>query len=66
MAHIAIKSARTTIQCHDKWDKMKKKNQKKAMKGVIGVTTASWVWFPKINQILEGTTKADAKPSGID
>jgi hypothetical protein len=33
-----------------------KKNQKKAMKGVIGVTTT----------ILEGTTKADAKPSGLD
>jgi len=66
VAHIPIKSARTTIQCHEKCDEMKNKIQKKATKGVTGATTASWVWFLKMNQILEGTTKADGRPSGLD
>ncbi len=55
----------TTTQCCDKWDKMKKKYfQEKTPKGVTATT--SWVWFNRMNQILEGTTKADDTPYGLD
>jgi hypothetical protein len=43
-----------------------KENQKETTKGVIGATTISWVWFDKMNQILEGTAKANDTPSGLD
>ncbi len=45
-----------------------KKNyfQKKTIKGVIGSATTSWVGFNRINQILEGTTKVDGTPNGLD
>jgi hypothetical protein len=60
-------SARTTIQCHDKWDKMKKKYfQKKIIEGVTGSATTSWIWFDKMNKILEGTTKVDDTSNGLD
>jgi hypothetical protein len=52
--HILTKSARTTTQCCDKWDKMKKKYfQEKTTQGVTCSTTTSWVWFHKMNQNLE-------------
>jgi hypothetical protein len=54
-------------QCHDKWDKMKKKYfQEKIAEGVAGSATTSWVWFDRMNQILEGTTKEDGTPNGLD
>jgi hypothetical protein len=28
--------------------------------------TTSWVWFNRMNQILEGTAKADGTPNGLD
>jgi hypothetical protein len=60
-------SMRTKIQCRDKWDKMKKKYfQENTTKCVIGFVITSWVWFNRINQILEGTTKADGIPNGLD
>jgi hypothetical protein len=40
--------------------------QKKIAKGVIGSTTTSWVWFNRMNQILEGIAKADGTPNGLD
>jgi hypothetical protein len=44
VTHIPTKSARTTTQCHDKWDKMKKKYfQEKTTKGVTSSTITSWV-----------------------
>jgi hypothetical protein len=46
---------------------MKKKYfQEKTTKGVIGFATTSWVWFNKMNQILEGTTKVDGTPNGLE
>ncbi len=67
MTHILAKSAKTTTQCHDKWDKMKKKYfQGKMVKGVTCFTTTSWVWFNKMNQILGDTTKADGTLNGLD
>jgi hypothetical protein len=67
VAFILAKSARTTIQCCDKWDKMKKKYfQEKTTKGVTSFATTSWVWFNRMNQILEGTTKANGTPNGLD
>jgi ABC-type uncharacterized transport system YnjBCD substrate-binding protein len=46
---------------------MKKKYfQEKIVEGVIGSTTTSWVWFDKLNQILEGTTMANGTPNGLD
>ncbi len=67
MTHSLIESARTTTQCRDKWDKMKKKYfQKKIIEGVIGSATTSWIWFDKMNQILEGTTKVDDTSNGLD
>ncbi len=67
VTHILAKSAKTTTQCHDKWDKMKKKYfQGKIVEGVIGFATTSWVWFNKMNQNLEGTTKVDGTLNGLD
>jgi hypothetical protein len=67
MTHIPAKSVRITTQCRDKWDKMKKKCfQEKIAKDVIGFATTSWVWFNRMNQILDGTTKADGTPNGLD
>ncbi len=67
VTHILVESVKTTIQCHDKWDKMKKKYfQEKITKGVIGSTTTSRVWFNRMNQILEGTTKVDGTFNGLD
>jgi hypothetical protein len=55
------------FKCHDKWDKMKKKYfQEKTLESVIGSTIISCVWFNRMNQILEGTTKANGTPNGID
>jgi hypothetical protein len=46
---------------------MKKKYfQEKTTKGVIGFATTSWVWFDRMNQILEGTAKVDGTPNGLD
>jgi hypothetical protein len=46
---------------------MKKKYfQEKTLESVIGSTTISCVWFNRMNQILEGTTKANGTPNGID
>jgi hypothetical protein len=59
VTHIPTKSARITTQCHDKWDKMKKKYfQENIIEGVTCFATISWIWFHRMNQILEGTTKA--------
>ncbi len=67
MTHILAKSARTTIQCRDKWDKIKKKYfQEKIAKVVTCFATISWVWFNMMNQILEGTTKANGTLNGLD
>jgi len=45
---------------------MKKKYfQEKIAKGVIGFTITSWVWFNRMNQSLEGTTKANGTPNGL-
>jgi hypothetical protein len=67
VTNILAKSARITIQCCDKWDKTKKKYfQEKTTKGVTGSATTSWVWFNRMNQILEGTTKVDGTPNGLD
>ncbi len=64
--HILTKNARTITQCCDKWDMMKKKYfQEKTTKGVTSFATTSWVWFDQMNQILEGTTKADGTPNGL-
>ncbi len=42
VTHILAESLRTTTQCCDKWDKMKKKYfQEKTTEGVIGSTTTS-------------------------
>jgi len=44
VTHILAKSVRITTQCHDKWDRMKKKYfQEKIVEGVTGSTTISWV-----------------------
>jgi len=46
---------------------MKKKYfQEKTTQGVIGSATISWVWFDRMNQNLEGTTKVDGTPNGLD
>ncbi len=46
---------------------MKKKYfQEKTTKGVTSFATTSWVWFNRMNQILEGTTKANGTPNGLD
>ncbi len=46
---------------------MKKKYfQEKTTKGVTGFATTSWVWFNRMNQILESTTKVDGTPNGFD
>jgi hypothetical protein len=46
---------------------MKKKYfQEKTTEDVTSSTTTSWVWFDNMNQILEGTTKADGTPNGLD
>jgi hypothetical protein len=67
VTHILVESARTTTQCHDKWDKMKKKSfQEKTIEGVIGSATTSWVWFNTINQILEGIAKINGTPNELD
>jgi hypothetical protein len=48
VTHILTKSARTTTQCHDKWEKMKKKYfQEKTALDVTSFATSSWVWFNK-------------------
>jgi hypothetical protein len=50
MTNIPTENVRTTSQCCDKWDKMKKKYfQEKTAKGVIGFATTSWVWFNSMN-----------------
>jgi len=42
--HIPTKNVRTTTQCCDKWDKMKKKYfQEKTIKSVTCFATTSWV-----------------------
>jgi len=67
VTHSLKESARTTIQCCDKWDKMKKKYfQKKIIEGVKGSATTSWIWFDKMNQILDGATKVDDTSNGLD
>ncbi len=67
VTHILTESVRTTIQCCDKWDKMKKKYfQEKIEEGVTNFGTISWIWFDKMNQILEGTIKVDDTPNGLD
>jgi hypothetical protein len=46
---------------------MKKKYfQGKIVKGVTSFATTSWVWFNKMNQNLEGTTKANGTFNGLD
>jgi hypothetical protein len=46
---------------------MKKKSfQEKTTKGVIGSATTSWVWFNRINQILEGIAKVNGTPNELD
>jgi hypothetical protein len=46
---------------------MKKKYfQEKIVEGVISSATTSWVWFNRMNQILEGTTKANGTLNGLD
>jgi hypothetical protein len=46
---------------------MKKKYfQEKTLEGLTGFATTSWVWFNRMNQILDGTTKANGKPNGLD
>jgi hypothetical protein len=46
---------------------MKKKYfQEKTAKGVIGSTSTSWVWFNRMNQILEGIAKANGTPNGLE
>jgi hypothetical protein len=46
---------------------MKKKYfQEKTPQGVTGFATTSWVWFNQMNQILEGTTKANGTHNGLD
>jgi hypothetical protein len=46
---------------------MKKKYfQEKTLEGVTGSATTSWVWFNQMNQILEGTTKANGTPNELD
>jgi hypothetical protein len=67
VTHIHVESAKTTTQCHDKWDKMKMKYfQEKIVEGVIGFVTTSWVWFNRMNQILEDATKADGTLNELD
>ncbi len=67
MTNIIVENVRTTIQCCDKWDKMKKKySQEETTKGVTCSATTSWVWFNRMKQILEGVTKADGTPNGLD
>ncbi len=52
MAHIPIKNAKITTQCHDKWDRlMKKYSQEKVTKRVTSGETISWVWFDMMNLI---------------
>jgi hypothetical protein len=46
---------------------MKKKYFKeKIVEGVTSSVTISWIWFNRMNQILEGTTKANDTPNGLD
>jgi hypothetical protein len=46
---------------------MKKKYfQEKTTEGVIGSATTSWVWFNRINQILEGIVKVNGTPNELD
>jgi hypothetical protein len=67
VTNILAENARTTIQCCDKFDKMKKKYfQEKTTKCVTCSATTSWVWFNRMKQILEGTTKVDGTPNGLD
>jgi hypothetical protein len=67
VTHIPAKSARITTQCCDTWGKMKKKYfQEKTAEGVTSFATTSWVWFNRMNQILEGATKVDGTPNGLD
>jgi hypothetical protein len=67
VTHILTESVRTTTQCHDKWDKMNKNYfQKNIVEGVTSSTTISWIWFYRMNQILEGATKVDDTPNGLD
>jgi hypothetical protein len=67
VTNILVENVRTTIQCCDKWDKMKKKYfQEKTTKGVTCSATTSCVWFNRMKQILEGATKADGTPNGLD
>ncbi len=66
VTHILTENVRTTTQCHDKWDKMKKKYfQKKIVEGVTSSITTSWIWFDRMNQILEGATKVDDTPMDL-
>ncbi len=67
VTHILAESARTTTQCRDKWDKMKNIYfQEKTLKSVTSFATISRVWFNRMNQILEGTTKVDGTPNGLN
>jgi hypothetical protein len=38
--------------------------QEKPMKGVASATTTSWVWFDRMDQILESMTKIVGTPKG--
>jgi len=67
VTHIPTESVRTSTQCRDKWDKMKNTYfQEKTIEGVTSSTTILWVWFDKMNQILESRTKANGTPNGLD
>jgi hypothetical protein len=46
---------------------MKKKYfQEKTAKGITSSTSISWVWFDRMNQILEGIAKANGTPNGLE
>jgi len=67
VTHILAESARMTTQCRDKWDKMKNIYfQEKTLKSLTSFATISRVWFNRMNQILEGTTKVDGTPNGLN
>ncbi len=61
VTHILVESARIATQCRDKQDKMKK-----TLEGITSFATTSWVWFNRMNQILEGTTKVDDTLNELD
>ncbi len=40
--------------------------QEKPTNGVPSATTTSWVWFDRMDQILESMTKIDGTPKGFE